>query len=47
MKRAFGKFHFSTLHKLVVCLKFNGPLRQYFGLYRDVSQREGDREEKG
>ena len=25
---------------------FNGPLRQYFSLYRAVSQREGDRGEK-
>ena len=24
---------------------FNGPLRQYFSLYRAVSQREGEREE--
>ena len=26
---------------------FNGPLRQCFSLYRAVSQREGDRGEKG
>ena len=32
---------------LVGCFGFNGPLRQYFGLYRAVSQREGEREEKG
>ena len=25
----------------------NGPLRQYFSLYRAVSQREGERGEKG
>ena len=25
---------------------FNGPLRQYFSIYRAVSQREGEREEK-
>ena len=25
---------------------FNGPLRQYFSLYRNVSQREEDRGEK-
>ena len=25
---------------LVGCFGFNGPLRQYFGLYRAVSQRE-------
>ena len=29
------------------CFGFNGPLRQYFSLYRAVSQREGDRREKG
>ena len=26
---------------------FSGPLRQYFSLYRAVSQREGESEEKG
>ena len=31
----------------VGCFGFNGPLRQYFSLYRAVSQREGAREEKG
>ena len=31
---------------LVGCLGFNGPLRQYFSLYRAVSQREGERGEK-
>ena len=31
---------------LVGCFGFNGPLRQYFSLYRAVSQREGEREEK-
>ena len=25
---------------------FNGPSRQYFSLYRAVSQREGEREER-
>ena len=29
---------------LVDCFWFNGPLRQYFGLYRTVSQRERERE---
>ena len=29
---------------LVGCFGFNGPLRQYFSLYRAVSQREGERE---
>ena len=30
---------------LVGCFGFNGPLRQYFSLYRTVSQREGERKE--
>ena len=28
------------------CFGFNGPLRQYFSLYRAVSQREGERRER-
>ena len=32
---------------LVGCFGLNGPLRQYFSLYRAVSQREGERKEKG
>ena len=32
---------------LVGCFGFNGPLRQYFSLYRAVSQSEGEGEEKG
>ena len=31
---------------LVGCFGLNGPLRQYFSLYRAVSQREGERIEK-
>ena len=31
---------------LVGCLGFNGPLRQYFSLYRAVSHRAGEREVK-
>ena len=31
---------------LVGCFGLNGPLRQYFSLYRAVSQREGERKEK-
>ena len=31
---------------LVGCFEFNGPLRQYFSLYRAVSQREGERGER-
>ena len=41
-------------YRLKYCLKglvgwlfwVNGPLRQYFSLYRAVSQREGERKEK-
>ena len=32
---------------LVGCFGFNGPLRQYFSLYRAVSRRGGERGEKG
>ena len=31
---------------LVGCFEFNGHLRQYFSLYRAVSQREGERGER-
>ena len=31
---------------LVGCFGFNSPLRQYFSIYRTVSQREGERGEK-
>ena len=31
---------------LVGCFGLNGPLRQYFSLYRAISQREGERKEK-
>ena len=31
---------------LVGCFGFNGPLGQYFSLYRTVSQREGGKGEK-
>ena len=30
---------------LVGCFGLNGPLRQFFSLYRAVSQREGERKE--
>ena len=36
----------ATVGWLVGCFGFNGPLRQYFSLYRAVSQREGERGEK-
>ena len=32
---------------LVGCFGFSSPLRQYFSLYQAVSQREGERGEKG
>ena len=32
---------------LAGCFGFNGPLRQYFSLYRAVSQRVGERGQKG
>ena len=47
--------NFKSLHQilknklpiwLVGCFGFYGPLRQYFSLYRAVSQREGERGEK-
>ena len=49
MKRADGPRINITPRKLwlVGCFGFNGPLRQYFSLYRAVSQREGERGEKG
>ena len=31
----------------LVVFELNDPLRQYFSLYRVVSQREGERKEKG
>ena len=38
---------FSTNVGWLVVFGFNGPLRQYFSLYRAVSQKEGERGEKG
>ena len=35
-----------VLDGLVGCLGLSGPLRQYFSLYRAVSQREGERKNK-
>ena len=34
------------LKAFIGCFGLNGPLRQYFNLYRAVSQREGERKEK-
>ena len=47
----FGLFRYFSCHLgfgiwLVGCFGFNGPLRQYFSLYRAVSQREGERGER-
>ena len=36
-----------VLSWLVGCFRRNDPLKQYFSLYRAVSQREGERIEKG
>ena len=47
---SLGKYFLGARYRLgwlVGCFGFNGPLRQYFSLYRAVSQREGEREEKG
>ena len=44
----FMTHHINVMHGwLVGCFGFNGPLRQYFSLYQAVSQREGERGEKG
>ena len=39
-------YHHTSSVCLVGCFGFNGPLRQYFSLYRAVSQREGERGER-
>ena len=39
-------FWFVGIGWLVGCFGFNGPLRRCFSLYRAVSQREGERNEK-
>ena len=41
-----GAGYLSAHGWLVGCSGFNGPLRQYFSLYRAVSQRGGERREK-
>ena len=49
---AFDRFNLSlglnptTTQFWLVVFGLNGPLRQYFSLYRAVSQREGERKEK-
>ena len=42
-----GRSGGAKVGSLVGCFGFNGPLRQYFSLYRVVSQREGERGKKG
>ena len=44
--RLFPQQDLSAYGWLVGCFGFSGPLRQYFSLYRAVSQREGERGEK-
>ena len=40
-------YNFTGAFGWLVGFGFNGPLRQYFSIYRAVSQREGEREKKG
>ena len=44
--RYHEKHRMTFVDWLVGCFGLNGPLRQYFSLYRAVSQREGERKEK-
>ena len=58
MKRDIRESHFRSNEEVVTaaeewvigwlvgCFGFNGPLGQYFSLYRAVSQREGERGER-
>ena len=47
MMMAHNKRFSSGLNKWSIgCLGLYGPLREYFSLYRAVSQREGERREK-
>ena len=39
-------FNLYVCKLLLLLFGLNGPLRQYFSLYRAVSQREGERKEK-
>ena len=40
------KYADNMIDWLIDCFGFNGPFRQYFSLYRTVSQRQGERKEK-
>ena len=42
----YFKYRWQVVSWLVGCFGFNGPLRQYFSLYRAVSQRGGERGER-
>ena len=46
-KHQTNQLVFRWLVGWLVGFGFNGPLRQYFSLYRAVSQREGERGKKG
>ena len=47
-KPSVNSFHVLTVNVgWLVGFGVNGPLRQYFSLYRAVSQREGERGKKG
>ena len=41
-----GAVKLRHVEHLVGCFGLNGPLKQYFSLYRAVSQRGGERKEK-
>ena len=45
-KLTLGSERINSLVGWLVGFGFNGPLRQYFSLYRAVSQREGERGRK-
>ena len=45
-QQQLGKTHFGPWVGWLVGFGLNGPLRQYFSLYRTASQRAGERGEK-
>ena len=45
--KGYTKLKMVDLLFWLLAFGLNGPLRQYFSLYRAVSQREGERGEKG
>ena len=42
----FRSYCIYKLNRMVGCFGLNGPLRQYFSLYRAVSQRERERKRR-